>query len=98
MKKIISMILALVMVFAIGATAFAATDNTVTGSVPSHNHEWSDWTNYEDRQERHCEECGITEIIYKDGVDESNPNTGASAAIGMAVLVAAAAATSFKRG
>ena len=93
MKKIISMILALVMVFAIGATAFAATSNV--GSLPTHEHEW-DWTEHNDRWERTCEECGVTEIIYKDGVDESNPNTGASAALGMIVL-ASAAALSFKR-
>ena len=94
MKKIISMILALVMVFAIGATAFAATSNV--GSMPTHNHEWDDWEEYNDRWVRYCEECGITEIIYKDGVDESNPDTGASAAIAMAAL-ASAAVLSFRR-
>ncbi len=95
MKKIISIILALVMVFAMGATAFASDNGLI--SPPKHEHEWSDWEDYEDRIERHCEECGITEIIYKDGVDEENPETGASAALGMAVIVSAAAVASFKR-
>ena len=95
MKKIISMILALVMVFAIGATAFAATDTTI--SPPTHDHDWSDWEEYDDRWERTCEECGITEIIYKDGVDEANPETGAASALGMIALVSAAAVSAFKR-
>ncbi len=95
MKKIISMILALVMVFAIGATAFAATSGV--GSLPQHEHDWSDWEEFEDRIERYCEDCGITEIIYKDGVDEANPETGAVSALGMIALVSAAAVSSFKR-
>lgn len=93
MKKIISMVLALVMMFAIGATAFAAND--AVGSLPKHEHDWSDWEEFDDRKERHCEICGVTEIIY---FDETNPSTGAFAGIGMAVLVSAAAVSSFKRG
>lgn len=95
MKKIISMVLALVMMFAIGVTAFAANDEV--GSLPKHEHDWSDWEEFDDRKERHCEECGVTEIIYYDGVGEANPETGAFAGIGMAVLVSAAAVSSFKR-
>ncbi|MBR3611447.1 MAG: hypothetical protein IKL57_08345 [Oscillospiraceae bacterium] len=95
MKKIISMILALVMVFAMGATVFAATAGV--GSMPSHEHNWDDWEEYDDRWERTCEECGITEIIYKDGVDEANPETGAASAFGMIALVSAAAVSAFKR-
>ncbi|MBR2041937.1 MAG: hypothetical protein IJ945_06175 [Oscillospiraceae bacterium] len=95
MKKIISMILALVMVFAIGVTAFASTADV--GSLPSHDHNWDDWEEYDDRWERTCEECGVTEIIYKDGVDEENPETGAASAFGMIALVSAAAVSAFKR-
>lgn len=95
MKKVISMILALVMVFAIGATAFAATNDV--SSLPTHEHDWNEWEEFEDRWERTCEECGITEIIYKDGVDEANPETGAASALGMIALVSAAAVASFKR-
>ena len=95
MKKIISLILALVMVFAMGATAFAAN----VGSIPTHEHEWFveefDWGIV-----KTCEECGlvVTEYFDNDGASEENPSTGAMSILGMAALVSAAAAcTSFKR-
>jgi hypothetical protein len=93
MKKIISLVLAMIMVFAIAATAFAAT----VGSVPSHEHRWGSWIRQGGFLKRTCEECGITEI--KDGEDdeEENPNTGAAGIMGMIALVSAAGAVSFKR-
>ena len=97
MKKIICLVLALIMVLAMGATVFAATNNV--GSVPEHEHEWTDW--YEDNGfwKRTCNDCGITEIRadYDGGADEKNPNTGASGIIAATVLVSAAAVASFKR-
>lgn len=98
MKKIISLVLAMIMVFAIGATAFAATSNL--SSPPEHEHEWGDWEVYNWGRKRTCEECGITEIEYFDGYgpeDEKNPNTGATGVLAVTALVSAAAVASFKR-
>lgn len=93
MKKIISLVLAMIMVFAIGATAFAATlDSPSYEDGDDHEHTWTKWEEIENGQKRTCTSCGIVEIIY----DESNPNTGASVA-GMAALIGAAAVLSFKR-
>lgn len=95
MKKILCMVLALVMMFAMSATAFAATsmDSPNYGEDGGHDHTWGEWVPFDGGQKRTCEECGITEIVY----DESNPNTGAASVLGMAVLVSAAAVASFKR-
>lgn len=98
MKKIISLVLAMIMVFAIGATAFAATYSL--NSPHGHEHEWSDWEVYDWGRKRTCEECGITEFEYFDGYgpeDEKNPNTGATGILVVPVLVSAAAVASFKR-
>ena len=91
MKKIISLVLAMIMVFAIGATALAAT----VGSVPEHEHDWSTWRREGDLWKRTCEECGLTEI--RGAEEEANPNTGAAGIMGMVALVSAAGAVSFKR-
>jgi hypothetical protein len=93
MKKIISLVIAMIMVFAMGATAFAAN----VGSVPEHEHEWSSWTRQGDYWKRTCTECGITEFRPVDGESEENPNTGAAGIMGMVALVSAAGAVSFKR-
>ena len=103
MKKIISLILALVMIFAMGATAFAAN----VGSLPSHDHEWI-MEEYDWGVMMLCADCGIVVTEYFDNTGagagagatdgEENPNTGAMSILGMAALVSAAAAcTSFKR-
>ena len=98
MKKIICLVLALIMVLSMGVTVLAATSNNV-GSVPEHDHTWTDW--YEDNGfwKRTCTDCGITEIRPDpDGdVDEKNPNTGASGILAVTALVSAAAVASFKR-
>ena len=102
MKKIISLILALVMIFAMGATVFAAN----VGSIPSHDHEWI-MEEYDWGLMMLCADCGIVVTEYFDNTGagagategEENPNTGAMSILGMAALVSAAAAacTSFKR-
>lgn len=95
MKKIISLVLAMIMVFAIAVTALAAD----VGSVPEHEHEWSTWIRQGDYLKRTCTRCGITEFKPGDGEDEGeeNPNTGAAGIMGMVALVSAAGAVSFKR-
>ena len=97
MKKIISFVLALVMVFAMGATALAAN----VGSMPGHEHSWI-IEEFEWGVVMTCEDCGIavTEYFENAGATEgeANPDTGAMSILGMAALVSAAAAcTSFKR-
>ena len=93
MKKIISLVLAMIMVFAIAVTAFAAN----VGSVPEHEHEWSSWIRQGSYYKRTCTNCGITEFQPGDDEDEENPNTGAAGIMGMVALISAAGAVSFKR-
>lgn len=93
MKKIISLVLAMIMVFAIAVTALAAD----VGSVPEHEHEWSSWIRQGGYWKRTCTDCGITEFKPGDGEGEENPNTGAAGIMGMVALVSAAGAVSFKR-
>lgn len=92
MKKIISLVIAMIMVFAMGATAFAAN----VGSVPEHEHVWLEWYEEDGVWKRTCEECGITEIRGSEE-NEKNPNTGAEGIMGMVALISAAGAVSFKR-
>ena len=94
MKKIISLVLAVIMIFAIAATAFAAN----VGSVPEHEHDWSIWRREGGLWKRTCTECGITEFkADEENADEQNPNTGAAGIMGMVALVSATGAVSFKR-
>lgn len=91
MKKIITLMLALIMVFAMAVPAFA-----IAVDSPKHVHDWSDWTEYDWGRERTCEECGIKEVEYYKETEE-NPSTGSVVSLGAAVLVSAAAVASFKR-
>lgn len=108
MKKIISLVLAMIIVLSMGVVAFAED----VGSVPEHDHEWSEWEYHSWGRSRTCEICGVTEYQYYPGIDEDedeepsdddedeeNPDTGAAGAIGMVALASAAAAASaaFKR-
>lgn len=100
MKKFITLMLALVMVFAMAVPAFADDFVPSVGGdseESEHEHRWSDWEEVEGGRKRTCEDCGVTVVEYSDGTGEENPDTGSSVVLCGAALVAAAAAVSFKR-
>lgn len=101
MKKIITLMLALIMVFAMAVPAFAQENgngnDSFVPSIASCDHVWDDGEEVEGGIKHTCEICGVTIIEYYDGVNEENPETGSSVVLAAAALVAAAAAVSFKR-
>ncbi|MBR5310942.1 MAG: hypothetical protein IKU42_07450 [Oscillospiraceae bacterium] len=98
MKKIISLVLAVILVFAMGVSAFAYNN---IGSIPEHDHEWEIWEIYDWGAIYICTICDIEETKYFSnvtipGTEEENPDTGAPAILGV-IALASAACLAFKR-